>query len=310
MSGNGHRDLRRLLKAAGVVLAGTTLFFAYLWLHTQHPRFELPKTAILKGRNIAWENRVGRIDNRLDQCERALADLQVRDERIYRSVYGMESIPDTVREAGLSGADRYAWMEETRRDSRLGQVTVRLDRLMKKAYVQSLSYDEVDSLARRAGDMVTHIPAICPLDPSPSSFLMTSPFGYRSDPITGEQKLHAGMDFACKPGNPVYATGDGTVETASNEFFGYGNCIVIDHGFGYKTRYAHLEAMEVYEGMPVRRGQRIGTTGNSGRTTGPHLHYEIIYQDQPINPYGFMDLSLPPEEYAKFTNITTGGAGR
>lgn len=118
------------------------------------------------------------------------------------------------------------------------------------------------------------------------------------------------MDFACKPGNPVYATGDGTVETASNEFFGYGNCIVIDHGFGYKTRYAHLEAMEVYEGMPVRRGQRIGTTGNSGRTTGPHLHYEIIYQDQPINPYGFMDLSLPPEEYAKFTNITTGGAGR
>ena len=100
MSGNGHRDLRRLLKAAGVVLAGTALFFAYLWLHTQHPRFELPKTAILKGRNIAWENRVGRIDNRLDQCERALADLQVRDERIYRSVYGMESIPDTARVLG------------------------------------------------------------------------------------------------------------------------------------------------------------------------------------------------------------------
>ena len=307
MSGNGHRNLRRLLKAAGVVLAGTALFFAYLWLHTQHPRFELPKTAVLKGRNIAWENRVGRIDNRLDQCERALADLQVRDERIYRSVYGMKSIPDTVREAGLSGADRYAWMEETRRDSRLGQVTVRLDRLMKKAYVQSLSYDEVDSLARRAGDMVTHIPAICPLDPSPSSFLMTSPFGYRSDPITGEQKLHAGMDFACPPGNPVYATGDGVVETADNESSGYGNCVVIDHGFGYKSRYAHLDEYEVTAGMAVTRGMRIGTTGRSGRVTGPHLHYEVIYKGNYVNPVLFMDVSLSPEDYQELVSQAGGG---
>ena len=188
--------------------------------------------------------------------------------------------------------------------------TVRLDGLEKMAYVQSKSYDEIEKMSDLAGDRAAHIPAISPISTDTRTYSLSSPFGYRSDPLEGFQKLHSGMDFACKPGNPVYATGDGTVETASNEFFGYGNCIVIDHGFGYKTRYAHLEAMEVYEGMPVRRGQRIGTTGNSGRTTGPHLHYEIIYQDQPINPYGFMDLSLPPEEYAKFTNITTGGAGR
>lgn len=302
----GHHH--RLSRAGGVVLAGTALFVACMWLHFAGAGIELPKTALLRSRNAEWENRIARIDSRLDHCEQALEALRIRDEQVYRAVYGMDSIPRRIREAGIAGPDRYAWMEGMRRGSRLGAVSLRLDRLTKKAYIQSLSYDEVDALARRAGDMASHVPAICPLDTDPSSFHLSSPFGYRSDPITGEQKLHAGMDFACPPGNPVYATGDGIVETASNEFFGYGNCVVIDHGFGYKSRYAHLEAIEIQEGAAVTRGTRIGTTGSSGRVTGPHLHYEILYRDNFVNPAVFMDLTLSPDDYREMVD-KAGGEG-
>ena len=297
----------RLAKAVGVVLAGATLFGVYMWLHASVPGFELPKTALLRLRHMDWETRIGRIDQRLDHCERALEDLQVRDEKIYRAVYCMDSVPDSVRNAGLSGRGRYAWMSGTDRNGRLARTSLRLDRLTKKAYVQSLSYDQVDSIARVAGDMATHIPAICPLDTDPESFLMTSPFGYRNDPISGEPKLHAGMDFACPPGNPVYATGDGIVEMASDEYHGYGNIVIINHGFGYKSRYAHLEAFEVSEGMHVERGTRVGTTGRSGRVTGPHLHYEIYYKDVPVNPARFMDLNLSPEDYGELILKAGGG---
>ena len=294
MSEKRHTDRLRLPQVAGVALAGATIFGVYLWLHAAVPGFELPKTLILRLRNTEWVNRIDRIDKRLDHCEKALEDLRVRDEKVYRAVYAMESIPDTVRNAGFVGTDRYAWAEGT---GRLSQVSVRLDRLTKKAYVQSLSYDEVDSLARRAGELATHVPAICPIDTDPTTFNLSSTFGYRSDPITGEQKLHSGMDFACPPGNPVYATGDGVVVTADSESSGYGNCIVIDHGFGYKSRYAHLDGYDVSVGTAVARGMQIGTTGRSGRVTGPHLHYEIIYRDNVVNPALFMDLTLDPEDY-------------
>ena len=116
--------------------------------------------------------------------------------------------------------------------------------------------------------------------------------------------MHKGVDFAMKPGNPVYSTGDGVVESVSFEFFGYGNSVLIDHGFGYKTRYAHLKSIGVVEGMKVKRGECIGQTGNSGKSSGPHLHYEVIHKDRPVNPYYFYDLDMTPEEYATMVQST------
>ena len=170
--------------------------------------------------------------------------------------------------------------------------------LTKKAYVQSKSFDEVASLSRRAGEMASCIPAIPPMNPDPKKYRYTSAFGYRSDPFTGRSKRHTGVDFAMKPGNPIYATGDGVVESVKFELFGYGNQIVIDHGFGYKTRYAHMKTVGVSEGMKVKRGECIGLSGNSGRSSGPHLHYEVIYKGNHVNPYNYFDLTITPEEYA------------
>ena len=180
----------------------------------------------------------------------------------------------------------------------------RLDKLTKKAYVQSKSFDDVALLSKRAGDMASCIPAIPPINPDPKKYRISSTFGYRSDPISHRTTKHNGIDFAMKPGNPVYTTGDGVVESVKFELFGYGNSIIIDHGFGYKTRYAHMKSIVVTEGMSLKRGECIGYSGNSGKSTGAHLHYEVLYRGNAVNPYNYFDLSITPEEYATMVQIT------
>ena len=175
---------------------------------------------------------------------------------------------------------------------------LRLDRLTRQTTVQSKSFDEIASVSKTAGDMVSCIPAIPPIVPDPSKYHLSSPFGYRSDPFTTESKMHTGVDFAMDIGNPIYATGDGVVETVDFDFFGYGNCITIDHGFGYETKYAHLNSVNVTEGMKVKRGDCIAESGKSGRASGPHLHYEVIYKGNKVNPMNYLDLSMSKAEYS------------
>ena len=146
--------------------------------------------------------------------------------------------------------------------------------------------------------MASCIPAIPPFAPDRNRFRMSSPFGYRTDPVYGGGEYHTGQDFSMKKGTPIYTTGDGVVEYAKFSFTGYGNEIVIDHGFGYKTRYAHLSMISVAEGMKLKRGDCIGESGNSGKSTGEHLHYEVIYRGDRVNPMNFMDIDMPVSEYS------------
>ncbi|MBR6883612.1 MAG: M23 family metallopeptidase [Bacteroidales bacterium] len=288
----------RFLKVLGVVLSGAVLFCLYLWIYVYVLGQDLPKTALLKRWNADWLSRLEQMEGRLDRYEEVLDLLEVRDDRIYRSVYGVDGIPAAVREGGLPPLERYPGLEALDRGNLLRRTVTRLDRLQKMAFVQSKSLDDLESLAQTAGDKAAHIPAIPPMNTDPDTYRMTSPFGGRSDPITGAGKMHTGMDFACPPGNPVYATGDGTVTLVESDFYGYGNHIEIDHGFGYESRYSHLEAMYVFPGQKVRRGDCIATSGRSGRVTGPHLHYEVMYRGEYVNPAAFMDLDLSPEDYA------------
>jgi murein DD-endopeptidase MepM/ murein hydrolase activator NlpD len=238
------------------------------------------------------------LDRQLDDYNDALATLQMRDDDIYRSLFGMNEIPMAVRNAGFGGVNRYAHYDEVDPDGVLKATAVRIDVLLKKTYIQSKSFDEVAQLSRRAGEMASCIPAIPPMNPDTKKYRFSSHFGYRRDPFTGRSKRHTGVDFAMKPGIPIYATGDGVVESVKFELFGYGNQVVIDHGFGYKTRYAHLKSVGVGEGMKVKRGECIGLSGNSGRSSGPHLHYEVLYKGNHVNPANYFDLSITPEEYA------------
>lgn len=270
----------------------------YSWIYSSVLGLESPKTVILKKLNAQWVSRMEVLNRRLDDSQEALTLLQLRDDDIYRSLFGMTEIPPEVRNAGFGGVNRYSHYDDVDPDGMLKRTAVRIDVLTKKSCVQSKSFDEVSKLSKRAGEMASCIPAIPPINPDKNKYRFSSSFGYRKDPFTGRSKRHSGVDFAMKPGNPIYATGDGVVEAVKFELFGYGTQVLIDHGFGYKTRYAHLKTVGVAEGMKVKRGECIGLSGNSGRSSGPHLHYEVIYMGRHVNPYNYFDLTITPEEFS------------
>ena len=289
--------LVKLLIFFGVTVV---LSLVYFWVYTSVLGLDSPKIALLKKKNAGLVSRVEVLNRHLDRYDEQLSALQMRDDGIYRSIFGMNAIPEDVRNAGFGGVNRYARYES----APLRDIAKRIDVLTKKTYVQSKSFDEVSLLSRRIGEMASCIPAIPPMNPDKNIYRLSSSFGRRSDPFSGHKKRHTGVDFAMKPGNRLYATGDGVVESVKFELFGYGNQVLIDHGFGYKTRYAHLKATCVVEGMKVKRGECIGLSGNSGRSSGPHLHYEVMYKEAYVNPANYYDLTITPEEYATMVQHT------
>lgn len=298
----------KLFKGLLLVAGSLALSVLYTWAFTSVLGLDLPKTALLKAERARWDVRIDLMNNQLDRYEEALEALEIRDDDIYRSIFGMNEIPDEVRRAGIGGVDKYAYLDNLESDNMLKNTVLRLDRLTRMAYVQSKSFDEVASVSKRAGDMVSCIPAIPPIVPDPSKYTLSSHFGLRADPFTGAARMHTGVDLAMKVGNPVYATGDGVVESVDFEFFGYGNSITIDHGFGFKTKYAHLNTVDVIEGMSVSRGQKIAEVGQSGRASGPHLHYEVIYRGERVNPSNYFDLSMAKQEYSYMVKKINGEA--
>ena len=287
----------RVFKTLAMFAVSLGMAALYFWIYSSVLGLESPKTVLLKKQSAQWEARAKVLNRQLDDYNDALTTLQMRDDDIYRSLFGMNEIPQEVRNAGFGGVNRYAHYDDVDPNGVLKKTAVRIDVLTKKTYVQSKSFDEVAQLSRRAGEMASCIPAIPPMNPDTKKYRFSSSFGYRKDPFTGRSKRHTGVDFAMKPGFPIYATGDGVVESVKFELFGYGNQVVIDHGFGYKTRYAHLKSVGVGEGMKVKRGECIGLSGNSGRSSGPHLHYEVLYKGNYVNPSNYFDLSITPEEY-------------
>ena len=294
----------RVVRSVALLLASMGLAVLYFWIYTSVLGFELPKTLMLKKKNAEWRSRMEVLNIQLDRYDEALVALQMRDDDIYRSIFGMHEIPAEVRNAGFGGVNRYEYLETVDQSGYLKNIVMRLDVLTKKSYVQSKSFDEVAQLSKRAGDMASCIPAIPPVVPDRKIYRLSSSFGFRKDPFTGRSKKHGGVDFALKPGNPIYASGDGVVESVRFELFGYGNSVLINHGFGYKTRYAHLKSICVSEGMKIKRGECIGESGNSGRSSGPHLHYEVLYKDKHVNPANYFDLEITPEEYETMVQNT------
>lgn len=287
----------RPLRAAVAVLVAAGFVFLYFWLYTAVFRWDPPRTAMLKRRAASWEARLEVLSNRLDIYDRVLTGIEQRDDQVYRSIYGLGEIPDAVKNSGLGGINRYAELDQLGKNSSLGWTVRRLDHMTKRAYIQSKALDEVGDLARTAGDMIACVPSVPPVLPDPNIVHLSSGFGYRTDPVYGGGELHGGQDMAGAIGTPVYATGDGKVILAEFSSNGYGNQIVIDHGYGYQTRYAHLSVIIVSVGMQVHRGDQIGNVGSTGKSTGPHLHYEVVYRENRVNPMNFMDFDMPLDEY-------------
>ena len=260
------------------------LFAILLFTFFQSPK-EMMQARELEYMKLQYEI----LNDRLDNMEVLMTDMEERDNNLYRVMFEADPIPSSVRRSGFLDADRYADLYGYKNSGLIVNTARKLDVIASQLYNQSVSYDTLFAMARNKSDMLAHIPAIFPVKETEVKYI-SSFFGYRPDPIYKVEKFPA-------LGTDTYATGDGVVADVERNEWGYGNLVVIDHGYGYKTRYAHLQKAAVRKGQKVKRGQKIGTIGDSGKTTGVHLHYEVLKNDVQVDPINFFYNDLTPDEY-------------
>lgn len=282
-----------LILAGGIVLVYTIYF-------------ESPDEALLRKENEELRLHYELLAKEVSGINEMTASLQERDDNIYRTIFGVDPIPDEIRNAGFGGSNRYKNLI----DQGLEQEAIildnykKIDQLKKQMYVQTKSYDELFEMARNKELELASLPAIQPVSNEDLKRL-TSGFGYRIDPILKVRKPHYGVDFAIDKGTPVYATGNGKIKFTRSSPTGYGNQLEIDHGFGYTTKYAHLSEFLVKGGERVKRGDLIAYSGNSGKSTAPHLHYEVHINNVPTNPVHYFYEDLTPDEYEEVLRLAS-----
>ncbi len=236
------------------------------------------------------------LNKKMEQIEEVLSNVAERDNNIYRIYFEANPIPEEQRRAGFGGVNRYKELEGFNNSEMVIATTKRLDIIKKQMTIQSKSLDEITKLAEEKEKLLVAIPAIQPIN-NENLTRMASGYGWRSDPFTKARKMHWGMDFSAPKGTPIYASGDGKVTRADNNSSGYGKHVRIDHGYGYLSLYGHMSQYNVKVGQKVKRGDIIGFVGSTGRSEGPHVHYEVWKDDERINPINFYYGSLTPEEF-------------
>lgn len=287
------------LRVTLLFLLSSFLFaFILLMIILQTDLFKTPQELALQRELDNMKLRYKSLNDRLAQLEDVAQSIENRDNNLYRVYFELDPIPDEQRRSGFGGVNRYRNLEGYQNSEMIINTARKIDILSKQLVVQSESLDEIAKLAVGREDLLKTIPAIQPVK-NEDLTRMASGFGWRSDPFTKVRKFHWGMDFTAPRGTPIYATGDGVVKEANNQLSGYGNHILIDHGFGYQSFYAHLYKYNVRPRQRVKRGDVIGFVGNTGRSEAPHLHYEIYKDGVRINPINFYYGSLTAEEFAE-----------
>ncbi len=277
--------------ATGLVFATITILIAYKYLDS-------PKEKQLRREISELSLQYDFLNDRMADVTEVLNDLQERDNNIYRTIFEAEPIPDDVRKSGFGGVNRYKYLQGFNNSDLMVKTNEQLDRISKQLYIQSKSFDEVAKLVQGKEQLLASIPAIQPIS-NKSLKHQPSGFGWRTHPIYKTQEFHPGMDFSAPQGTVIYSTGDGIIERADATAQGYGNHVVVNHGYGYKTLYGHMLRYVVSRGQKVKRGQLIGYVGNTGLSTGPHVHYEVIKAGEKINPVNYYYNDLTPEQYQK-----------
>ena len=283
--------------ATGTVFAVITIFLANKFLPSPIQKKQNRELEVVK---LQYDL----LNKKMKQVQTVLNDLQDRDDNIYRVIFESEPIPSSIRNAGFGGSDRYKDLEGYSNTQLMKETTERLDRITKQLYIQSKSFDEVVKMAKGKEKLIASIPAIMPLNNKNLKHL-PSGYGWRTHPIYKTQEFHPGMDFTAEQGTPIYATGDGVVEVADANAQGYGNHVVINHGFGYQTLYGHMSRMATTPGKKVKRGDLIGYVGSTGLSTGPHVHYEVIKNGEKVNPINFYYNDLSPQEYQLMLELSS-----
>jgi len=284
------------------LLASALFGFLVFVILLNTPYFETPKDRVQAREIDNLKLHYAVLSKRMDQIEDVIDVIEERDNNLYRVYFNTAPISEKERKLGLGGVNKYKELEGYDNSQLVLNTTKRVDMISKELSVQSKSLDEILKLAKAKNNLLVAIPAIQPVR-NENLKRVASGFGYRTDPFTKVRKMHEGMDFTAKIGTPIFATGDGVVAKADNTVSGYGNHIVVRHGYGYETLYGHLSKYKCRAGQRVKRGDIIGFVGSTGRSEGPHLHYEVHKNGRVVNPINFYYGNISAVEYVAISQL-------
>ncbi|MCH7412247.1 M23 family metallopeptidase [Belliella sp. R4-6] len=293
-----------VLNALGFFSAASIIAVAILIVFNLY--FDSPKEILLRNENKELKLYYQLMEEEIGIMSQMLGDLQQRDDNLYRVIFETEPIPSEIRNAGIGGADRFKEIRSKglKQEQLIISLKSKVENLKRQLYIQNVSYDDISEMALNKEEYWASIPAIQPIV-NEELINLASGFGNRLHPILKVRKMHTGVDFSAPKGTPIYATGDGVVSDVKTVFGGYGKYIEIDHGFGFVSRYAHMNEFKVRKGQKVKRGDMIGTVGNTGSSTAPHVHYEVIKDGAYVNPVHYFFKDLEPSEYEKILELAS-----
>ncbi|MCW3079303.1 M23 family metallopeptidase [Segetibacter sp.] len=290
----------KLLRVFGFIATSLVSAAIIVWVGFKY--IGSPNERILRKQVESYQNNYSLLSKRVQELQQKLGELEKRDNQVYRAIFEASPIPDSARAKQIERSQEIALIQKMDDNELIGSIVGQLNNLNARAAFQDKSYQEIDAMLHDKEKLLASIPAIQPVS-NKELTRIASGFGSRIDPVYKVSKFHAGLDFAAPIGTPIYSTADGKVKNAGREEGGYGNNVVIDHGYGYETLYAHMSKIKARAGKVVKRGEVIGWVGSSGKSTGPHCHYEVRKNGDQVNPIYFFYNDLTPEQFDRLVKL-------
>lgn len=284
----------RLLQTIGFIIASLAVGVLFVAILFQY--IDSPKERLLRQQNIAYKESYTVLQERMKQLELQMVELEQRDNEVYRSIFEATPIPDSARVKEMLAKNEIRLIQALSNTELIENMRNQLNNLSLRMSFQSKSFVEITTMVKNKEKLLRAIPAIQPIS-NKNLKRVASGFGYRIDPLYKDFRLHAGLDFSAPTGTPIYATSDGVVQSAGFSTDGYGNKVVINHGYGFQTLYAHMVRVKAKAGQTVKRGEVIGYVGSTGKSTGSHLHYEVIKRGAKVDPVYYFFNDLTPAQF-------------
>jgi murein DD-endopeptidase MepM/ murein hydrolase activator NlpD len=283
--------------SASIVTALILVSIAYRYFPSANEKRLLQRNEALKDNYFVLNEKVKKLQEQI-------GDLEKRDNDVYRAIFEANPIPDSARAKALAQEQEIQLVQSMDQDNLATSIATTLNNLTARINYQTKSYNDINGFIKNKEQLLACTPAIQPVS-NKDLKRIASGFGYRIDPVYKTSKFHAGLDFAAPLGTPIYATANGTVETAGNTGNGYGNHVVINNGYGYSTLFGHMFRVKVRPGQKVKRGEIIGWVGNTGKSTGPHCHYEVHRNGEPVDPVYYFYNDITPEQYDRLLKLAS-----
>ena len=290
----------KLLRIFGFIAASLVTAALIVWIGFKY--IGSPNEKILRQQLADYEDNYELVNKRLSKLQELMTELEKRDNQVYRSIFEADPIPDSARAKTFEKSKEISLIQQMGDNELVNSISDQLNNMLSRAAFQAKSYKEIDQMVRDKQKLLSSIPAIQPVS-NKDLKQIASGFGYRIDPVYKVTKFHAGLDFAAPQGTPIYATADGRVRSSGMDNGGYGNHVIIDHGYGYETLYGHMVRIKVRVGNSIKRGELIGWVGNTGKSTGPHCHYEVHRKGTPVDPIYFFYNDLTPAQFDRMVKM-------